>query len=1241
MSDGSARDRSADLLSHEQEERVRALAEVTPLGPSVSTIRDLFRVEAHELLAGMSARLGQLASQLGDGSGLAEIAARGHALKGSAALAELPYLSRAGAILQRAAELALDDARRNHVAAQDLVRATRAALGPAQRMLEDCVDGSGESQARLLSELLESFAPGTRAALEGAVSRDEADQAAMPEYEELDFATPELEEKEFEEKLPPLAFDANDVIDTGATDAFLARDDRDDALDLAHDDAAFDAMSDADRDLDRHLDREAIADDGALDAEEPGSAAFDSELATFLAETFQQELRDLLGAVPEMVAGLADPAQQANLCADLSRVFHTVKGSAATVGRDDLRDVGAILQDELERGADDVMQPLPPDFLERLTEPLETVFLAAGLEPPTAQLELAIATARAFLTDDDEEEIQELASPELDLPAVDVGDDATDAGEAGDDIGERTAFDAAPTPPAMPQIEPEMMEAFTLDADAALSASETALLYLERNPRDRTQLRALFRHFHTLKGAAAAVGLTRIAEQLHAGETLLETVIESPIERNPDKLIELLLELVDSVAGLLAQVRGVPHEHHILDDVESRIAEVLGDDTPGADAATPATSADAGAAASSRDEQPVAPAPPSELDSAIVRVHASRLDLLMNRVSELVVSRTRIEDSVSAIYELKDKLRLGKLQINEAVEGFRGFEFNPGNQSAANDPPAASRALEFSELEFDKYDDFNVLTRTLVELAADAGEIVEQLGSMIDAIAEESRQVSKVTSSLQRTITGMRLLSIETLMRRLQRPIRDAARQTGKQVEVKCVGGEVQVDRAVIEALYGPLLHLVRNAVSHGIEPVEERRARGKSDVGQIELRAVQRHGSVEVTVRDDGRGLDFDAIRAKAERLQLVAPSETLSRDELAKLIFRPGFSTQSRVTDLAGRGIGMDVVAGEVEQLRGTVTVDSTDGRGAAFTIRLPLAAMIDQVLLLRAGTQVYALSQGPIESVFNVEPDQLRETADGLLLKIGDEHVPALSLPALTASCAANAWQASRGGPDDASRAARAPVGPGTTAVVLRGGEFRMALLVDRIEAQREAVVRPLGRLFAGHPFLNSATFAGDGQVIFVLDVGRLVNLLGSELARAAIAAAKANAEASSGEEEVEEDDAMVLWADDSISVRKLGGHFLEAEGYTARTAVDGRDALEKLRQGRYRVLVTDLEMPRMHGYELLSEIRSDPRLASLPVIVCSSRSSEKHRRRAQEAGANAYLTKPFTQASLAAALRDALS
>ncbi|HZR81358.1 MAG TPA: Hpt domain-containing protein [Candidatus Binatia bacterium] len=1113
-------------------------------GMSVATIRELFRIEARELLAGMGHRLAQL-DDAADGRALAEVAARGHALKGSAALAELPQLSRAGAVLQRAAEMAVEVAERNRHAARQLVRATRAALEPAQRMLDDCLEGTGESQDRLFDEMMAAFDARERRLLESDVNRDEASRAAEPEFEEREDLVPKF--------APP---------------------------------------------------------------EDPATAsgpASDPELAAMLAETFVLELTELLGEVPETLLRMMDPAQQADLCADLGRVFHTVKGSAATVGRDDLRDLGMQLQNAFEAIADGA-EPLPlrPEFFRSVAPALGEVFLAAGLEPPASALQtLADASAASLVDEDGAPSPRDRADAALaQAPAA-----ASDAGA---------------------NVEREIMEAFFLDADAALEASETALLKLERNPRDQKQLRVLFRQFHTLKGAAAAVGLNRIAEQLHAGETLLESIIEGAATHDPDALVELLLQLVDSVAGLLAESRGVSHEHRILSDVAARIDEVLARAAAPLGAASEPTviptGPPGGAPAAATREPSSAVVSGGDPESAIVRVHASRLDLLMNRVSELVVSRTRMEDTMSAVHELKDKLSFGRLRVHETIEGFRGFEFHPAPQGddGAGDAPAAraaSSTVDFTDLEFDKYDDFNLLVRTLVELAADTGEIVEQLGGLIETMAEETRQVSKVTSSLQRTITGMRLLSLDTLFRRLQRPTREAARQVGKQVDLLCIGGEVQVDRALIESLYGPLLHLVRNAVSHGLEPLVDRRAAGKPDVGMVEIRAVQRHGSVDITLRDDGRGLDFEAIRAKGIATGLLEPDAAATRDDLAALIFRPGFSTRSQVTDLAGRGIGMDVVAGEVEQLRGSVSVESRDGKGALFRITLPLTAVIDQVLLLRAGDEVYALSHGPIETVVNVDPEEVAR--DGARrVRVGDDVVPAVSLTALVGARA-------RGTP--------------ATAIVLRAADHRIALLVDRVEAQREAVVRPLGRLFAGHPFVTSATFSGDGQVIFVIDAARLEAWLATawsadadpaDVGASTRAASPSDPDARDGAPDAASDEATVLWADDSISVRRLAAHLLAAEGFTSRTAVDGRDALEKLRSGSFRVLVTDLEMPRMHGYELLHEIRSDPRLKDLPVIVCTSRSSDKHRRAASEAGASGYLTKPFTREAMAAALREAL-
>lgn len=951
-------------------------------------------------------------------------------------------------------------------------------------------------------------------------------------------------------------------------------------------------------------DNEATPLDARGVVETSDEPAFDSTLAASLAGVFREELKDLLAEVPDLVTGLADPAEQMNLCADLGRIFHTVKGSAATVGQNRCRDLGLTLQDAFERPADDHdLLPLRPEFAHEISDPLKDLFLEAGLEPPTAALDLLHGIASASVADPEDSGVSDAAP----VPVAPSDAAAGTTPETPPPSPEATSED-----PGDPAVEPEIMEAFTLDADAALESCESALVSFEQNSGDRAPLRILFRQFHTLKGAAAAVGLNRIASQLHAGETLLENAVEEGLPGDPDRFTQLLLEMLDSVTGLIDEARGSSHDHRILTDVDQRIAEVL-TAAPSPAARTPVAAEAAPAAPSPNAPPAVQTAPASaEGDSAIVRVHASRLDLLMNRVSELVVSRTRMDDALGSILEMRDKLNFDRMQLNETIEGFRSFEFNSVPNAAGDTDSTSQSPDDFTDLEFDKYDDFNVLTRTLVELAADTGEMLEQMTRVLDGLGDEGRQISKISSSLQRTVSAMRLQSLDTLFRRLQRAIRDAARQAGREVEVVSIGGDVQLDRGLIESLYGPLLHVVRNAVSHGVESPEERARAGKPTAGRITLEALQRQGSVEIVVRDDGRGLNFEAIRAKAVRLGMLAEDTLPTRDQLSRMIFRPGFSTQEQVTDLAGRGIGMDVVASEVEQLRGTVAVDSRDGSGTTFGITLPLAAMIEQVLVLRAGDQSFALSQAAIETVLCIEPDHLVHDPEGTRVRVGDSTLPALFLSSLTGQSS----------------------GPPSTALVVQDGDDRVAVLVDRIEAQREAVIRPLGRLFSGHPFITSATFAGDGQVVFVLDASRLPALaehatppvLRTEKGAFAAAAAPTSA--------------TVLWADDSISVRKLAGLFLSAEGWSAETAVDGMDALEKLRSGHFQVVVTDLEMPRMHGYELLQEIRADPRLCDLPVVVCSSRSSDKHRRLAREAGASGYLTKPFTQEALAAVLRECL-
>ncbi|MDG1959831.1 MAG: response regulator [Candidatus Binatia bacterium] len=909
----------------------------------------------------------------------------------------------------------------------------------------------------------------------------------------------------------------------------------------------------------------------------PELDSFESSLAEDLRETFREELPEILQSLEQYLAALADPGQQEEACAALGSQFHTVKGSAATVGMEDLSELGRNLQTAFEGPEEQGPElPLSHAFFSEISPSLCKLCAEAGLPSPEEALEIAATAARQ-----------------------------------GESDGPTETAPAAPPDPEREAFDREMLDAFRLDADAALEAAENAMVLLEAEPGDPAPLRTLFRQFHTLKGAAAAVELAGIVAQMEAGETLLEEVLEKRKSVPATDLHDCLLQILDSAAGLIAESRQQQHQSLILrnpkDLVETALAKMTAQPPPAEN-----TLRTAGESAS-QPQRPPPIAPAKDTDGGVIRVHSSRLDLLMSRISELVVSRTQLDDGMSAIQEMREKLSVDRMRLGETIEGFRSFEFHQPKPAATPTPTGEARGPThldaFTDLEFDKYDDFNVLTRTLVELASDTSEVVEQVGLLLDSLGDESRQISKVTSSLQRTVSDMRLVSLDSLHRRLAHAARDAARQSGKEVLFECHGGDVQLDRSLIESLYGPLLHLVRNAVAHGIQRPEERRQQGKSAAGRITLDAKQSHGHVEIRVQDDGAGLDFNSIRNRARERKILDESRSSDPDYLSGLIFEPGFSTQETADTVSGRGVGMDVVASEVARLRGSVTIQAEREQGTEIRIHIPLTSMIEQILLLRAGTETIALTQGPVETVININPEDLQEQEERYLVAFENDWLPALPLHRLL------------GCPPGADP---------QTAVILRCGDTRVALLVEKIESQREAVIRPLGPLFHNHPFISSATLRGDGNVVFALDASRL---------HAAWREHPSGADRPL-EKRTEISEAAVLWAEDSISVRKLAHHFLEGAGVSGDTAVDGREALDRLRSGQYRVLITDLEMPRMHGYELLHAVRNDPQLKEIPVIICSSRGSEKHRQLAQQSGASGYLTKPFTQEAVIAALEAVL-
>jgi chemosensory pili system protein ChpA (sensor histidine kinase/response regulator) len=662
------------------------------------------------------------------------------------------------------------------------------------------------------------------------------------------------------------------------------------------------------------------------------------------------------------------------------------------------------------------------------------------------------------------------------------------------------------------------------------------------------------------------VGLTAVVDGAHEAESAVETALAAGEERDAGALVEVLLGKIDRIKSLVAAALG--------EEVEPQAAQPV-------------------AAAAAQQEN----------DAAWARVPTAVLDSLLEQVSHLVVNRVQMEQKIRSFADLREKLHACRRRLEETAQ----LVDRRNEDRLWDDAEPRLRRVDtddrfFTELEFDKYDDFTVLSRSVVEASSDAGEIAEEIGRLIERLGDQARHFSKLTTGLQQEISELRRVPIEQTLRRLRRPVRDAARQAGKIVDLKFRGADVLLDRAVVEALHAPLLHLVRNAVAHGIESPDVRAARGKMQIGSIVVSAARETEGVRITVQDDGGGLDLEAIAARGRALGI--PLEPgASREQLLGALFHQGFTTRSEASELCGRGVGLDAVARDVGALNGSVRIDFEPGRGTKIELLVPIHTSIDEALLVEVGGQLLGISMRSVECAVPVEMSTVQDGAHASV-EIQGTAVPVLVLADLL------------GEPPPADAA---------VAVVVRTREGALAVLVDRVRAQQDLAVRLPDAMLEGHPLIRGSAIAGTGAVVFLLDPAGL----------AASASARLQAQRRAREEDAaarEEAASAVLVVDDSISVRKLAARFLESEGIEVETAVDGVDAIEKLTHDRFRVVVTDLEMPRLHGYELIETMRKHPRWGRIPIIVCTSRSSEKHRAKARQLGASGYVTKPFTREEL---------
>ncbi|MCL6620043.1 MAG: response regulator, partial [Thermomonas hydrothermalis] len=761
----------------------------------------------------------------------------------------------------------------------------------------------------------------------------------------------------------------------------------------------------------------------------------------------------------------------------------------------------------------------------------------------------------------------------------------------------------------------ELVDIFVEEAGDLLDHSDGLLAQLRETPADEALVTGLQRDLHTLKGGARTSGLMAVGELGHAMETLLEAVSNQRIELD-EATIGLLERGFDRLHGMVTRIAarraiGMPQAliEEFIARAENRSVEQPAAATP---AATDAAAAPAPAATLPPLKplsKPIALAGMGEEDDAFarapqeqVRIRADLLDKLVNYAGEVAIYRARLEQQLAAFRAASQEMERTNTRLRDQL---RRLDAETEAQIIARFQRESDSGREaFDPLELDRFSTLQQLSRALAESAADLQSLHESMEELTRQYETLLTQQSRVSSELQEGLMRTRMLPFESLVPRLRRVVRQAAADTGKQAQLKVDGAQGELDRNVLERMTAPLEHMLRNAIAHGLESPEARRAAGKPEEGTIRI-AIRREGAeVVLQIADDGAGLNRAAIRARAIERGLIAPDAQLTDAELDQLIMQPGFSTAETVSRLAGRGVGMDVVASEVRQLGGTIEIATQPGAGTTFTLRLPQTLAVTQAVFVRIGETQFAVPIAAVRGVGRIPREEM--VKPGASYRYGGEDYALHDLGALVGTL-----------PAKGEGHLQMPL------LLVGSGDLRAAVAVDDVLGSREIVVKSGGPQLASIPGIFGATIMGDGRVVVILDVAPLVR---RQAAQAATAARHA-------QPQVEQRRVpLVMVVDDSVTMRKVTGRVLERHGFEVVTAKDGLDALERMAEVVPDLMLLDIEMPRMDGYELASAMKADVRLRTVPIIMITSRTGEKHRQRAMDIGVERYLGKPYQEPEL---------
>ena len=935
-------------------------------------------------------------------------------------------------------------------------------------------------------------------------------------------------------------------------------------------------------------------DIAAVKAESPSANADPELLAIFL-----EEAEEVLASIATELQKCRIDATNREPLTALQRGFHTLKGSGRMVKLEKMSEVAWRLEQVLshwlteKRSVSDPLISLITRTHQAYGEWCRNLREQGATAVDAGEL---LLLAKALLTSEKAIETQMPDSAAKANSLVDL--DASFEAEAEEPVvfpdSSSSGTKTKPVQPvpftaeAVDRINLELLPVFLEETQGIIPQMGGKLRAWRMLPQDEDIHHALLRLLHTLKGSARMTGALQLGELIHAMESHVEAAF---LTRNiSDAALDQLESEFDAISGKIEQLQRI----EVLPLLENQAA--------------------ADAVAERIEPIGVVPEKTELLQSkTILRINSELIDRLINDSGEASILRSKIEaqlnnfkqslqDLTESTHRLHDQLREVEIQAETQMQSHLA-------QQHESEPA-------FDPLEFDRFSRFQELTRLMAESVDDIITVQKSLRATQTVAEEAVVQQSVINRQLQQSLLQIRTIPFGNYAERYYRIARQVAEDVGKKANLEIQGAEVEIDRSVLEKINPPLEHLLRNAIAHGIEEPRLRQQAGKPETGQIAIHLRQEGNEVIITLSDDGRGLNLPRIREEAQRLGLIQENEIMDDDKAMSLIFIQGLSTTDSITGIAGRGIGLDIVKNEISMLGGRISVQSVPNQGTTFTIYLPLTLSVAQTFMVRAGKQIYAIPAFIVEHNREFDPDTLKTIYQDRQIEFNGKKYLFSHLSNLL------------GQTDHIPETTKH-----SQVLFLHSGTQYLAVHVDELIGNTEVVVKNIGSQLAHAPGVEGATITGDGEVILILNPVKLIQrtdvqkVLSSPLSELTAFVKKKPIKAPA-----------IMVVDDSLTVRKVTCRLLEREGCDVLIAKNGKEAIEILQDSIPDVMLVDLEMPKMNGFELIEWVRANPETAHIPMIIISSRTAEKHRKIAQDLGVNIFLGKPYKEEELLSHLSE---